>query len=449
MGAHVLNLVGSVTANLYGGNDYTYLMGYEMRGGGPARNVTEQIKIQLHYAGDDSANTALRGKLADIVKVAAAAAEWQESRGRRGVQTFLEIQPGADGDTYRSEIVALEHNIAPDWIYGQWAAHVLDVVLTITRRNYWEDGDLVTLNAGGTTVYNHDDAGAGHDNYVAVAAASALGSLPAPVLVDFENTYNDPHEYTELWSGHGTWADVTNLAHILEGEDAAYVVGGAIATPDAGCSGGNYRQAVWAVGTETLLYRFDDLTRAYMNESMAKRFRLLVRFQAAPGAVTFRAALTFPAGTTTLELQTTGIVLADATNLLYDLGELDLPPWLERATSDWQAMSLCLYGQIAGGTSVNLDFIHLQPIDEGRHYRFLSGGIEYHEKLYDDPDTGHVYWQGTTTYKAGRVVATGDPLLLWPGRDQRYYFLWRDSGGADIAAQGLVLLKYRPRRQTL
>lgn len=451
MMGHVLNLVyGGTTVNLYNtGSSYTNLMGYGMRGGGESLTVEEAVSVQFHHAGDDASNTAIRAALAGIVAAAREASEWQKSRGRSGTQVFLKIQPGGSGDTYRSEVVLIDHSIDPQWIYGQWSAHVLDVTFRLVRRNFWELDSLTTL-VNGTQVYNHDDGGASHDNYVQVDAVSAAGQLPAPIFLQIENHHNDADEITHVWVGHGTWLDAASFDHILEGEDADYNVGGALATGCATCSNGNYLGATWAADAETLLYRWDDLTKAYLDEALAKRVRILVRFHSAPGAVTFRAAITFPSGATTVELQSTGTVLADATELVYDLGELDLPPWLERETGNWQAVSLALYGQITGGTTVNLDFVHPQPIDGGgRYYRPAIYGVEYGEWMIDDPDTGHCYRKYSSGYKAGSYVPAGEPLYVWPGRVNRYYFLWRDVGGAAIAKTALITIKYRPRRQTL
>jgi len=460
MAAHILKLVyGSTTVNLYDGNDYTYLMGYELRGGGPGLTVTEQIRLQIHYAGDDAVNAAIRAKLQGIVAAAREALEWQESRGRRGTQTFLKIQAGGAGDTtYRSEVARIDHNISGDWLYGQWSQHVLDVVLTVTRRNFWEADSLTELSlsngsgsgTGGIGIYNHDDGGVNHDNYVKVASTGATGSLPAPVKLSLHNTYNDADELTHLWVGQGTWNQPEDFDHIIEGEDSDFNVGGAADVADGGCSGGFYSPATWAVGTETLLYRWDDLSELYLGYAKAKRYRILARFFNAPGLVTVRAAITYPpVAVPTVELQTTGPTLLDAANLLYDLGELDIPPWLERLTSDWHGLALCLYGQIAGGTTVNLDFLHIQPVDSGRYYRPAAEGVEFGEYLIDDPDTGHIYVQDASGDRTGFFVPAGDALMLWPGRINRYYFLGRDAGGSDIARTATIQMWFRPRRQTL
>jgi len=455
---NVLKIVGANTINLYDGPIWLYRYTPRAPETG-AVTVTEPLTLRI--TGDTT--DAIRASLNSIEKAIQDAVLYRLTEGEKGTRTFIKFQPGAAGDTYRSELLNGPTNLWEQALGWRWAARSLYIDIQWTRglRNppagAWEADTAVALtltNGGGSspdglTLYNHDDAGAGHDNYAAIADSAIVGVLPAPAKIRAYNSYNNANEVTHLWIGHGAFMDVTNWPHILEGESAAYVIGAAAPSPDASCSGGYYQRATWASSDETLLYRWD-LATSQVGYAKGKRFRPLARFTGTVPAAYVRLAVTYPSGSSTVELQTTDVVLLSAGTLLYDLGEIDLPPWLQRESSDWQGVSLSLYGRKASGGAIDLDFVHPMPADHLRLYRPVSGkGIEYLEELKDDPDTGAVYIEDASSDKAAFYSVSGSPIMLYPGLAQRLYLLARDAGGSAIVRTFIVQAWYRPRRLTL
>ena len=93
-------------------------------------------------------------------------------------------------------------------------------------------------NTSGITIYNHDDSGTNHDNYVQIAAADVGGSLPAPVKVELTNNTGGSLNYKQIWLANNAFCDPANFPHILEGE--AFVAGGGTTASNADSSSSSY-----------------------------------------------------------------------------------------------------------------------------------------------------------------------------------------------------------------
>jgi hypothetical protein len=284
---------------------------------------------------------------------------------------------------------------------------------------------------------------------VAIAGSAVEGVIPAPVRLELTNTYNVSERAYDFLLGHNVFANPGTLVHILEGEDTAYVAGGAAATADANSSGGYYQTATWAGDSETLLYRFV-LSASLLAACAGNYFRLLTRFATAPGTgIKVKPKIKFPSGSAlTVVGEAQEVTLASVR--LQDLGVLQIPPWLTGETSLYP-VDLCLYGRKTGGGSVDLDFIQLTTLDGYRVLTPRGYGAPYLVRVADDGIAGSLWTDNwATSGKTGHYIGSGQAIHLWPGRDQRLYLLVTDSAGdAEIARTTSVRVYYRPRRLTL
>ncbi len=268
-------------------------------------------------------------------------------------------------------------------------------------------------------------------NYVDLPVSTLTGTLPAPANVYISNSTNDADEMTKIWIGHNVFSDPDNMEHVWEAEDADSILGSPVATPSADCSGGAYMTVTEAGSAEVCMFRYN-LTSAELEDLNAKRFRFLAKFVGAIPAMYVRLAVTYPAGSTTTELESGDTVLLNTDDLTQEIGELQLPPWLTKL-SNWQGVSVCVYGRKTGGFTLNVDFFQPTPTHSFRRLVPASGGVEYEESLVDEGSSGEVYHRAVSTLaKAAFYEASGsDCIMLYPGRAQRLYFL-HESDGTEI-----------------
>lgn len=445
--AHTLEIVyGSTTISL--GN---YLLDYSPTSlaleevlGNPDAVLTEQIEV---------------GPLptATIQAVQAAFAQaWLRKKKRIGDRVFLQLTPQG-GSLQRTEITPgslVKHN---ENVLGyEWIASAVTGFLTITRRPWWErarvelqldNGSAGGPATGGVTVYNHDDSGVGHDNWVAIAAAQVTGAIPAPVELQITNTHNVSPRTYNLHIAHNVLSDPANLTHILEAENASTITSG-VTTPVATSSNGNYVATTVGSGAESRYFQWT-LSTALLNACAGNRFRVLARFAGtAPTGLKARLKVLFEL--TTLWEGPQFLLNAGSGEFLQDLGVVRLPPALV-GTGNVYPLYLDLYYEKAGGGTVNLDFLALLPLDGYRKLEPLGYGLGYNARIVDDMIESYVYTDGwATSGKTPHYVGFGDPILLWPGRDQRLYFYAdKNTSGTDIDQTFSVRAYLRPRVLTI
>lgn len=446
--AHTLDLVyGSTTISL--GN---YLLDYSPSSlsleevlGNPDAVITEQIEV---------------GPLptATIQAVQAAFAQaWLRKKKRIGDKVYLQLTPQG-GSLQRTEITPgslVKHN---ENVLGyEWIASAVTGFLTLTRRPWWEraraelqldNGSAGGPATGGVTVYNHDDGGAGHDNWVSIAAAQVTGAIPAPVELQITNTHNVSPRAYNLHVAHNVLSDPANLTHILEAENASTVYGGGSTTVSAASSNGNYVAHTWASSAETVMFQWT-LSTALLNACAGNRFRVLARFATdAPSGLKARLKVLFEV--TTLWEGPQYLMNAGVGSFFQDLGVVRLPPALV-GTGNQYPLYLNLYYEKSGGGTANLDFLALVPLDGYRKLEPRGYGIGYNVRLVDDMIENYLYTDGwATSGKTPHYVGFGDPIMLWPGRDQRLYFYAdKSSGGTDIDQTFSVRAYLRPRLLTI
>jgi len=468
--AHVLRVTnGTTTVNLTGGPitlaQYTprspettveEATAWALEDGGEVfavahRNVAEPIELTIV----DSTTALVRAKVNALEMLLEEAAERQ--RRRIGSRVYVEFQPGASGDIYRSELLYGRLELGNELLGMDWRAPGARALLSWKRRFYWEgpQSELPLANGngsgtGGRTIHNHDDGGAGHDNYVAIDGDDVEGVLPAPIRLEITNTYNQSTRTWDVYVGQNIWSSPGSLDHIIEAEDRDYVAGSASPQSDGSCSGGYKQPSTWPVDAQTLLLRFD-LSTALLGACAGNYFRLLARFPTDPPETGcfIQPKITFPSGTPiTVVAEGREIELNDHT--LQSLGVMQIPPWLPGETSLYP-VDLCIYGRQAGGGTLVWDYIQLTPLDGWRALIPRGYGAEYQIRIVDDGIAGSIWTDGWSgSQKTGHYLGRGRPIHLWPGRDQRLYFLAGNSNqNSEIARTHSIRAYYRPRRLTL
>jgi len=458
---------GTTTVNLTGGTNSFYLaenyapvtpelsvieaVAQAVRDGGDVtagtrRNVVETVTLAVVASAFSTVQTALRG-LETLLQQAL----HRQNTGK-GAQVWVEYRAADSGDVYRSEL--LYGRLDPDSETGSeaWiATGALRCMVIWQRRFYWEGArtELALDNTstgskttGGITVYNHDDAGSGHDNYVDIAAGDVGGVLPTPLELSFYNSYNSATRTWQVHVANNVFASPTTFTHILEAEDCNYVAGSAAATANADSSGGYYQVATWGGDTETLALRWD-LSAAFLATAKGNRFRVLGRVVGASTGL--RACIKTLLSVTTIA-ETPEVAVSTG---LIDFGIVQLPPYLTGET-DLYALTLSMYGRLTGGATLTLDYLQFTPLDSYRVLVPRGYGAAYMTTIVDNGITGSLYVDWAGSGKTGHYIAHGSPVMLHPSVAQRLYFLCTNSSsGTDIMRTHTVRAYYRPRLLTI
>lgn len=322
--------------------------------------------------------------------------------------------------------------------------------LWLLRCDCWQ-GSLTALplsNPNGANVvdglplFNHCDGDALHANYA--DASGALGGLPSPAQVEVIHDLSAPEAVTDLWLGEG----IAPLPQgFLEGEVAI----SSLATEtiaDAASSGGGYRRVSWNGDDPVEILRWE-LGSGWLAQAGGRPFRPLLRF----------------ANHFTFDDLRLSIQVHDAENVLFEspaqtmqpgvrLQELPpvlLPPWFP-VTDPPAALTLILIGQRAagGGSTLDLDFMALLPLESWRRYASLAG-LPFGARLVDDPLSGRCVAVHPQSGEQAGHLALGPGLEVRPGRAQRFTALFATASpaGMNIAAQVRLKITYRPRRRTV
>lgn len=408
------------------------------------RNVTESASVIL--TGTAAAILNQVRALEALFPVEAAA------RRPASERVYLEFRVQDSGDIYRSEIltgrVEWPSNvpIGPRLLGG-----AVEVTLIWQRRYFWEDTTLraVPLSngngnnvTGGLTVYNHNDAGSGHDNYVDIGASAVGGVIPAPARLRLVNISGVSYGLRNLYIGHNVQASPSALNPIVEAE-SSHLAGSNI--NDTSASNGSYRRVNWAGDSDTIGFGWT-LNAARLAAAKGHAFRVLARFASTPASDIFaRAWIGYPPNIPVTELESADEVQLGGAQLV-DLGLLHLPPVpLDSSVALVLALSL----RSAGGGTVELDFVQLTALDSWRHLQQLGYQISVGDAVVDDGVAGIVYGQEPDGDQIPIYNAFGQPVHLWPNAQQRLMFLWDEGSNMNIARTFSVQVHVRPRRLTV
>lgn len=402
------------------------------------RNVTDTIEMLLV----ESTKPALQNAINALESMLFAANRRQ--RSKTGPKVYLQMQVDGEADTWRSEIMS-GRVVLDNTVLDRWANIKAEVKLHITRRYWWEGAEteieLSTSNAaaatGGQTIYNHDDSGTGHDNWVEIANTEILGNLPTPVKITLTNNVGSGQGYYKFYIATNAYNDPANFVHILEGEAASGLTS---TTANANYSDGNYGTKSSWTGTAELYWTIPSAT---LTDGAGRFFRVLASIFNV--SIDFYARAYVRDSYNLITLFEGDEVLVDALgDEMVDLGTIPLPPATVQGVT-WDDLTLAIKMRTASSNTMNIDFVQLTPLDSyveiiQRGYSVADG-----ETVTIDGIDGIVHAEGMPIY-----TSVGMPLLVFPGRTQRIIVLHMLSNSTVPATNTLsIRAYYRPRRATV
>jgi hypothetical protein len=400
-------------------------------------NVTETIPLLITGANAAAVVASIQGieRLLDVAR--------QNRLTWNAKRVWLTVQFDQDAGSWRSEVLAGRLVVAqlPDQI---WRNRV-EASLIVTRRYFWEGAlTALELSSGPTgtpttdwvTVYNADDLNGINRNWFHVAAAQVGGTLPSPLKLEIRNNSGLARSATTVHLSNYVFMDPTTVDPILRGEEA---VGGATGT--------------WGTSAETLTHRWL-LTAGQIADLNGQYARIIM----APSTPPVKAATLLRAA---LLIDTTGagplVVLASGEQVLrgatgtLDLGVLPIPPGGAGVING--NLYLAIYGQVAGGDTLIVDWVQLMASGEGLYRRIQTvnqGGwnIPNGDVLTDDGPEGVVYVTESGT-RLSIYRGVHKPLHVWPGVTQRMRLMIAAQGAMVPGTVWQVKASYRPRRLTV
>ena len=434
--AHALSITdGTTTFSLSTTNAYLQLyVPVEPQPG--ELSVSETVELTFYAASASAMQTAIQTlqRLLDGIR--------RRQAWGVGPAVYLNFQPDGDATTWRSEMLDARLEYGEDTL-SVYPQAKMPATLVLQRAPYWE-GALTQIpltnssasnNTSGITIYNHDDSGTNHDNYVQIAAADVGGSLPAPVKLELTNGTGSTQNWKQIWMANNAFSDPANFTHILEGE--TQVAGGT--------TGSNSDSSASAYATITINTQDTHqwtLSAALLQDAQGYDFHMLTRFRSVNGTVYIRPAILDSSGSYALwtgdETQVT--ITSDA---IVDLGVCPLPPGGYSTAYGAQRLYWAL--RSASSVVVQTDFIAFFPANTFRKLRMLSttaNGV----KVTDDQPEGRAYSVASSA-ETPNIAVSGMPLTVWPNTLQRIYVLWSYFDlSASISTTMSVKAWYRPRR---
>jgi hypothetical protein len=337
------------------------------------RNVTESAALFLRAASVAALQTLVRSIEAMLETGAPAAAD---GIGREGVVGRCSWT--GRRSAWRSEVLAGRLVLDEDGL-DWWPNKAVRGVLSLTRRPYFEGAEtelqLSTSNlaaaTGGRTIYNHDDSGTGHDNWVEIAAAQVGGALPAPVRLQVTNTSGAARSYSTFYVATLAHVDMAQLTAgmVLEAETLNSTV-----TADANSSAGNYAARSYTASGDVLhtgSFMFD--VSAAQVQQMAGRFcRVLARFQGLAPAPIWVQMYLQDSNNSELWRGPEVLLLAATGDLrVKDLGAAPLPPADLGSGAATVRLIVQYRAVLTNGQTLtcNLDFVQLTPVEHLRVVR--------------------------------------------------------------------------------
>jgi hypothetical protein len=365
-----------------------------------------------------------------------------------GTKVYLEYKPVASDTLYRSEVYdgRLTWSDEPGARRLDWMGTQTLMALFVERAPWWEgpESELQISAAGqaaatgGRTLTND-----GISNWLQVAAAQVLGTLPAPVRLRLVNATASAIFYRDLYLGLNIYGAPTTFGHLLQGEGRDAGFGTVQASGSA--SGGQY---VRLTLTNTGSYAVQWLLPAAMMAAGGRWFRLVMRLASSPpaGGVVVRPSLWESSGTSRLWIGQETTLAAGVE--LHDLGAIPVPPGAFDATAG--RVLLKFWCEMLSGTgNLDIDYIALVPLDGFRHLHQIGGVVNAGDSIELDECEDRAYTlEGGLKY--GIVEKWGSGIFLEPNVGQRLVLAEVSATGtAPITHTFTAQLWYRPRRATV
>ncbi len=352
------------------------------------------------------------------------------TRGARGTEAILRLQTNnASQSSYKSIYYGVAREEGGREILGAAIkeSYIVRLQMTLYCEPYWHPASFLGTIAG-ANYYNHDDAGAGHDNFLDIPAASILGDVPAKTRVDIrDDNMNGPKFFYAARRSQGT---VANFDHWVEAEAMSKTNWAQVGDTDrsngnivsnAAAATGNIQQTV---NTNLPDYkgRIGMYAGVWANDITNTYFRLSWRF-GTPGPWYYGQWKRIWKAST-WQLLRLGQVILDSD--LYPEGDT-LSQWVYRVE----------YKKDAADT-VKCDYVMLLPEDESVFRAdgayFISLPTNYDLLEVDgqkDFPASYIVDSGTGDFYA-HVALKGNYLTLQPNRINRVYFkLLNVTSGTD------------------
>jgi hypothetical protein len=404
------------------------------------KNVNESMGMLLKH----SSTANLQQLIWDIENMLWRAAMRQ--RTGMGARVYVEFKPDGDTVWWRSEILGGRLVLDREDSMRGWASIQQEALLTLTRRYYWE-GDEVALSmtssvngtpAESVTIYNNDNANTAQTCWVHFASTQVAGSIAAPPKLKVANAEAGTVSWVDWFISHNVINDPANYNPFLLG--SASELGGATPT--------------WTGAQAAWVEKFQwNLTTAQVQDCRGTFMRFL--YAGSLGAVgqdTWVRAVV-KAGVTTGGTALTRVWTGDAVPVIstdsriWDLGSMPVPPG--GYSTLYSAISVFLEIISTGTGSGNCDFLMLAPASTGFRRAHQHGyNIEQGDQFVDDPAEGRVYaYDAADDLEESIYTAMGNPVVLWPGVQQRLYFLvqhgtWSAGAGKTMTVSASI----RPRK---
>jgi hypothetical protein len=315
-------------------------------------------------------------------------------------------------------------------------------------------GSALTITNGGGSentglvVWNHEDSGTGHDNWLEVDITDIDGDAPSEIILKMlADATSGSIVYYNVYVG----VKKDNLSFIgsLEDDDADFVAGSPTPTSDSASSGGTYSaaQITHSVGTPTNeLIRWDLSVAEAANQ--IGRYRAFGRVKDATvndwnSNVLFR----FKIGNAS-QNWVLGEWVEGKSGSFLDFGIFDLPPWSPKLSApDAFSVGIDTYYAVATTETYDIDCVMLIPVDEGHRVYETSGGGTFQDtdtlvdNGWDDVVYVSVGGAGDHTFSKGYLPK----IKLDPETKYRLYFLIDTTADSKIDEKLKVILEYIPR----
>lgn len=411
----------------------------DREGDGEYRNITETVEFFIL----ESSAANVQAKVASIERLLQDAV-----RAQSGLcaPVYLLFQTGGDAAAWRSEILSFRLLLGEDASVNLYQ-YRMDCRLIVTRRHDWEGAEIeVQLSTstqaaatGGRTVYNHDDADSGHDNWVQIAAAQVSGSLPAGARIQISNNSGSVRLWKKLYVALNALSDPANFSHILEAETRA---SGGTAQANASASSGG--EVTFTLSASSVAIQWS-LSPTLLTRSSGRMLRVLAAINGVTGSPSGTAQISVRDGLGAVTLWKGDITPMPSAAGLLDLGAIPLPPG--GYSTAYGEMRLVLV--VSGTGTWKIDYLQLTPTDALalatsvrsvalNEYAVLDS-IEERDYLLQDPASQFPY-----------IVTSGQRIYLHPNRLQRLILL-ADSEEANVAIGDTFVVRVwiRPRRLTV
>lgn len=301
----------------------------------------------------------------------------------------------------------------------------------------------VSAEAAGDHVFIYD-----MNNYVHIDSAAILGAIPTACRILLTNS-DAGADLQTVWMGNNYLSEPDDFAHILEAEDSDTGSN----TANAGASSGQYR--TYTIGTTEAKVTGWTIPSETLEVANSAYFKVIARFFDGTNLTDMKLRLRVYYGTNIL--YNGGQVEYDDTyagisRLWREIDTVQLPPYSLDGTSITPTdLSLQLWGisTTGGNVTPKLDCLMLLPVNGYRKLR-SAGGVAQNSILIDDGVLG-VHYQSVSSEYVRDVTAEGAPIMLWPGIDNRIYFIQHSetANTADRDRTMSVRIYYRERRVTL